>query len=101
MDVMKAQLPWLARSLADRCELVLSLRLLEDMQRMADYLAEHGISIGRAGAPRILRYAPEELMRSQLSSFLYGVRAQSANGILGDPTGAEAELGETWIAPMP
>jgi creatinine amidohydrolase len=124
MDVMKAQLPWLARSLADRCELVLSLRLLEDMQRMADYLAEHGISIGRAGAhagysetammlahaPGLVQmehaapglsddrfYAPEELMRSQLSSFLYGIRAQSANGILGDPTGAEAEVGENLL----
>jgi len=124
MDVMKAHLPWLARSVADQCELVLSMRLLEDMRRMADYLAEHGVGIGRAGAhagytetammlahsPALVQmehaapglsddefYAPEQLMQSQLSSFLYGIRSQSANGILGDPTGAEAEVGENLL----
>lgn len=121
MDVMKAQFPWLARSLVERCEVVLSLRLLDDMQRMAAYLAERGVSIGRAGAhagytetammlayaPHLVQmeqaapglsdddfYAPEELTRSQLSSFLYGIGSQSANGILGDPTGADATVGE-------
>ena len=37
------------------------------------------------------------MQHSQLSSFLYGIRSQSANGVLGDPTGAQAEIGEELL----
>jgi creatinine amidohydrolase/Fe(II)-dependent formamide hydrolase-like protein len=121
MDVMKAQFPWLARSLADRCEVVLSMRLADDLRAIGEYLAGHGVTVGRAGvhagysetammlahAPHLVRmeaaepglsddefYAPDQVQRSQLSSFLYGIRSQSTNGVLGDPTGAEAQVGE-------
>lgn len=124
LDIMKAHIPWLARSLADRCEVVLSMRLGDDMLRIAEYLAQRGVTIGRAGvhagysetammlayAPDLVRmeqaapgmtddefYAPEQILRSQLSSFLYGIQSQSANGVLGDPTGADAEVGERLL----
>jgi creatinine amidohydrolase len=124
MDMMKANLPWLARSLSDRAELILSLRLLEDMRRMGEFLEERGVSIGRAGAhagytetammlaylPDLVRmdeaepglsdddfYRPDQVLRSQLASFLHGIHAQSANGVLGDPTGAEPDVGERLL----
>jgi creatinine amidohydrolase len=124
MDVMKAHFPWLARSLADRCELVLSMRLADDLRAVGDFLAEHGVTMGRAGvhagysetammlahAPQLVDmhaaepgltdddfYAPDQVQHSQLSSFLYGIRAQSSNGVLGDPTGAQAEIGEELL----
>ena len=123
-DIMKAHIPWLARSLTDRCEVVLSMRLGDDMLRMGEYLADRGVTIGRAGvhagysetammlayAPELVRmeqaapgltdeafYAPEQIPRSQMSSFLYGIQSQSANGVLGDPTGADAEIGERLL----
>ena len=124
MDMMKAHVPWLARQQSGSCELVLSMRLVDDMQRMAEFLGERGVSIGRAGAhagwsetammlaqaPHLVRmeaaqpglsdddfYRPEQVLRSQLQSFLHGIRAQSENGILGDPTGANAEVGEQLL----
>jgi creatinine amidohydrolase len=120
-DMMKAHLPWLARALADQCEVVLSSRLDDGMVRIGEYLADRGVTIGRAGvhagysetammlahAPELVQmdqaapgltdeafYAPDQVRRSQMSSFLYGIRSQSANGVLGDPSGANAEIGE-------
>jgi creatinine amidohydrolase len=124
MDMMKANIPWLARSLSDRAEVVLSLRLLDDMRRMGEFLEERGVSIGRAGAhagytetammlayrPDLVRmdeavaglsdddfYRPDQVSRSQLASFLYGIDTQSQNGVLGDPTGAEPDVGERLL----
>jgi creatinine amidohydrolase len=124
MDVMKAHVPWLARGLADRCEVVLSMRLGDDLRAIGDFLSQHGVTIGRAGVhagysetammlahlPHLVHmeaaepgltddefYAPDQVLRSQLSSFLYGIRSQSANGVLGDPTGAQAEIGEELL----
>jgi len=123
-DVMKAHVPWLARRLADQAELVYSMGAVEQIQQAAEWLAERGVSIGRAGAhagfsetsmmlayqPDLVRmdaaepgladdelYAPERVRRTQLESFLYGIRAQSPNGVLGDPTGSSAEIGETLL----
>ena len=39
-------------------------------------------------------YRPENIPRSKIDSFVYGVKSQSPNGILGDPTGADAETGQ-------
>ncbi len=123
-DMMKAHTPEIARTLAGRAELVFSLRGAEDVERMAALVAEHGVTLGRAGvhagyletammlhvAPELVRmehaepgrcddefYLPENVRRSQLESFLHGVQTQSPNGILGDPTGATAEVGEQLL----
>lgn len=123
-DMMKAHVPWLARTLADRCEVVLSLRLHEGMLRIGEYLADQGVTMGRAGVhagysetammlayvPELVRmdeaapgmtdeafYAPEQVVRSQMESFLHGIRSQSASGVLGDPSGADAEIGERLL----
>lgn len=123
-DVMKAHVPWLARSLADRCELVFSLGTLEKIHELAAWLAERGVPIGRSGAHagftetsmmlayrgELVRtdafepgladddfYRPDRIRASQLDSFIRGIRAQSPNGVLGDPTGADAEIGEQLL----
>jgi creatinine amidohydrolase len=36
---------------------------------------------------------PERLKRGSIERFVYGIRSQSPNGILGDPRGAQAEAG--------
>ena len=38
-------------------------------------------------------YRAENIGRSQMQSFLEGIQTQSANGVLGDPTGSNAEAG--------
>jgi creatinine amidohydrolase len=123
-DMMKAHTPEIARALDGRAELVFSLRGAEETDRMAALVAEHGVTLGQAGvhagyvetammlhvAPALVRmeqaepgrsdddfYLPENVRRSQLESFLYGVQAQSPNGVLGDPTGATAEVGEQLL----
>jgi creatinine amidohydrolase/Fe(II)-dependent formamide hydrolase-like protein len=42
-------------------------------------------------------YLPENIDRSQMESFLYGIQTQSPNGILGDPTGSTAEVGDELL----
>jgi mycofactocin precursor peptide peptidase len=42
-------------------------------------------------------YRPENIDRSQMESFLYGIQTQSPNGILGDPTGSTAEVGDELL----
>lgn len=42
-------------------------------------------------------YSPNQIRRSQLESFIYGIKYQSPNGILGDATGADAEAGKKLI----
>jgi creatinine amidohydrolase len=123
-DVMKAHVPWLARRLAETCELVFSLGTLEKIHELSAWLAERGVSIGRSGAHagfaetsmmlafrgELVRrdafeaglsdddfYRPERIRSSQLDSFIRGIRAQSPNGVLGDPTGADAEVGEQLL----
>jgi creatinine amidohydrolase len=122
-DTMKAHAPLLARMFQGRCEIVVSTRS-DRFQRMSELLAERGVSIGRAGAhagytetsmmldyrPDLVHmdeaapgrcdddfYRPETIDRSQMESFLYGIQTQSPNGILGDPTGSEAEVGDELL----
>ena len=91
---------------------------------MLDYVAEDGVTRGRAGVhagyletsmmladkPEMVDMAAaspgrsdedfflaENLQASQMESFLLGVRRQSPNGVLGDPTGANAEVGERLL----
>ena len=39
-------------------------------------------------------YDPANLPRSQIDCFTLGIKHFSPNGVLGDPRGAEAEIGE-------
>ena len=121
-DTLRAHAPLLARAFQGRCEIVVSLR--DGMQRIADLLAERGVTLGRAGAhagytetsmmlrqlPDLVRmeaaepgrsdddfYLPENIGRSQMESFLHGIQTQSPNGVLGDPTGSAPEAGEELL----
>jgi creatinine amidohydrolase len=123
-DVMKAYTPRLAKPLADRCELVLSLRGVTEWNRLLEVASAEGISREQAGVhggyletsmmladkPALVDmdsaepgradadfYLAENLQRSQMESFLFGVRKQSENGVLGDPTGANAAAGERLL----
>jgi creatinine amidohydrolase len=122
-DTMKAHAPLLAHAFQGRCDVVVSTRS-NRFQRMGELLAERGVTIGRAGAhagytetsmmldyrPELVEmdsaepgrcddefYLPENIDRSQMESFLYGIQTQSPNGILGDPTGSTAEVGEELL----
>jgi creatinine amidohydrolase len=123
-DTMKAYTPILAKRLATRdCELVLSTAY-PDFASILGHVGALGIPLGRAGvhagwvetammlalAPELVDmssaapgrsdedfYKPENVGRSQLESFVKGIQSQSENGILGDPTGADAAVGEELI----
>ena len=117
-DVMRAYAPILARAQQGRCEVI--VRAGADFQRLFDLLASRGVGIGAAGVhagyaetsemldahPHLVRmdqaapgrcdeefYRAENIGRSQMQSFLEGIQTQSANGVLGDPTGSNAEAG--------
>lgn len=123
-DLMVAHYPVIAKKLADRSLVFLALPGLDAMERQARFLLERGISRSRAGvhagfaetaemlvvAPELVKmdrsapgrsdkefYSPERIKWSQLESFVKGIRSQSANGILGDPTGATPDVGETLL----
>jgi creatinine amidohydrolase len=117
-DVMRAYGPKLARSQQGRCEVV--MRAGTDIQKVFDVLAARGVGIGAAGVhagyaetsemleaqPHLVRveafepgrcdeefYKPENSPQAQMDSFLYGIQTQTPIGVLGDPTGANAEAG--------
>jgi creatinine amidohydrolase len=123
-DLMAAHFPAIAKKLADKAFVFMVTPLLEAMQRQADFLKEHGISRGAAGAhagyietaemlvvqEHLVRmsqaapgrsdeafYAPGQVRLSQLESFTKGIHTQSPNGILGDPTGARVDLGDQLL----
>lgn len=120
-DTLRAHLPSIARGVAGRCELVLARRGVLAMSEATEMLAAEGISRGRAGAhagytetsmmlahaPHLVHpdrfepgrwdedfYRPENIASSQMESFLHGIQTQSPNGILGDPAGSSADVGE-------
>src|SRR5262249_39180202 len=99
-DTMKAHAPLLARAFHGRCEIVVSPRS-DRFQRRSELLSERGVTIGRAGAhagytetsmmldyrPDLVDmdeaapgrcdddfYLPENIDRSQMESFLYGIQ---------------------------
>jgi creatinine amidohydrolase len=117
-DVMRAYGPSLARARQGRCEVI--VRADSEIQRVFDFLIPRGVSKGAAGVhagyvetsemleclPHLVRmdaavpgrsdedfYRPENIGRSQLESFLHGIQSQSPTGVLGDPTGANSEVG--------
>ena len=42
-------------------------------------------------------YQPDRIKYSQIESFVYGIRSQAPNGILGDARGAQAEAGRRLL----
>jgi creatinine amidohydrolase len=123
-DMLKAHLPWLVRSLGERCEVVLSLQPAEIVDRWARWLSERGVTIGQMGThagygetsmmlahlPRLVQmdrvepglsnddaYRPEVLLRARARSLLHGIQSQSENGVLGDPTESDADVGEQLL----
>ncbi|MGZ8793733.1 MAG: creatininase family protein [Gaiellaceae bacterium] len=123
-DTMKAWAPRVARTLGARSDLVVSLRGASEISRMRDHVARYGVSPGHAGVhagyletSMMLAYMPElvvmsaaepgrvdedfyrleNLQASQMESFLFGIRRQSSNGVLGDPVGANAAQGEQLL----
>lgn len=124
-DMLRAHLPSLGRRLEGRAEVALGLMgsapLYDDINRA---VAAHGVSIGRAGAhagyvetcmmlavaPQLVReeafepgrcdddfYSAENIRGAQMESFLKGIQTQAPNGVLGDPTGATADVGEELL----
>jgi creatinine amidohydrolase len=60
------------------------------------------VNMGRAkkGLDSASFYDPANIARSQIDSFIHGIKHFSPNGILGDPRGATAEIGEQLTAIM-
>lgn len=123
-DLMVAHYPMIAKKLSDRSLVFMALPGLETMERQATFLLDRGVSRSRAGvhagftetaemlvvAPELVKmdraapgrsdeefYAPAQIKWSQLDSFVRGIRSQSPNGILGDPTGATPDVGEILL----
>jgi creatinine amidohydrolase len=122
-DTLRAEAPLLARAFHGRVDVSVWLR--DDlMRRSAELLAPLGVTAGEAGAhagftetsmmlqyqPNLVHmedaepgrsdeefYRPENVARSQMESFLYGIQTQSPNGILGDPVGSTAEAGDDLL----
>jgi creatinine amidohydrolase len=124
VDIMLAHTPTIARSVADRANVFMISSLEGYIRQAQEILEQEGIPRARAGVhagyaetsmmlylhpdlvdtasfePGLVDeafYRPENLKRSQLASFTYGVRSQSPNGVLGDPTGANAEVGQRLV----
>jgi creatinine amidohydrolase len=123
-DMLRAHIPWVARSLADRSEVVLSLEPADLIARWTALLAKRGVTRGRMGThagygetsmmlahrPELVRmdraepglsdeaaYAPEALANTRRRTVLRGIQVQSANGVLGDPTESDADAGEELL----
>lgn len=124
VDMMRAHLPYLAAQLKGQCELSLSTASIGRSEQRQRWLDEAGITPARAGAhggyvetsmvlaerPELVDmdqaapglvdasfYEPQNLARSQMQSFLGGIHSQSANGVLGDPTGSSPDSGEQLL----
>lgn len=119
-DALKAFTPGIAKKLQPDLRVLYVYPLEKNVASLHAFLLEKGVSRGRAGVhagyietslmlflrPDLVDmsqarpgltderfYQPENLQQSKLSSFVHGIRSQSENGILGDPTGGSAEMG--------
>jgi len=122
--VLKAITPDIAKKLYGKVNIHLVLRTEKGMAQTAAFLNEHGISPAKAGVhsgydetsemlvakPHLVKmefaekgqvdealYRPENIPRFQIDSFIHGVQHFSKNGILGDPRGANGEIGKELI----
>ena len=123
-NVLKAITPDLAKKLYGRVNIHLVLRTEKGMAQTVAFLKEKGISAEKAGVhsgygetsemlvakPHLVKmefaekgqveealYRPENIPRFQIDSFIHGVQHFSKNGILGDPRGANGEIGKELI----
>lgn len=123
LDLMTAHLPEIARELVDRCRVYL-VGTGPGAEEEVAYLESLGVPREKAGVhagyaetsmllavrPDLVHmekaeagcddpafFAPENLKQSQFNSFIYGIRSQSPNGILGDARGADAEVGRELL----
>lgn len=123
-DIMLAHLPAIAKRLADEAFVFMAGSLFDGIKRQGDFLSERGVGRAQAGVhsgyaetsemlaihPKLVDleaaapgltdeafYAPERLRLSALESYTRGVHNQSANGVLGDPSGANPEIGEELL----
>jgi creatinine amidohydrolase len=120
-DTLRAHTPTIARALHPDCELVFADNWY---QRVMTLLSEREIPLGRAGAhggytetsmmlaaqPALVDmdraepgrsddefYLPENVGNSQMQSFIHGIQTQSPNGVLGDPLGSSADVGDELL----
>lgn len=120
-DALNAFIPSIAKRVAPDMRFLVVYPLEKNVKSLQDLLAERGVTRQRAGVHAgfsetsmmlILRadlvamdkarpglideefYRPENIERSKIRSFIHGVKSQSENGILGDPTGSNPELGK-------
>lgn len=120
-DALKAFTPGIAKKIGPEIQLLFVYSLKKNMNAIQEQLAQTGISPGKAGVhsgfsetsimlmlrPELVNmdkaapgltdeafYQPENISKSQISSFIHGIKSQAENGILGDPTGANADIGK-------
>lgn len=122
-DTLRSNAPLLARALHPGCEVIVAVGG-EWFQRVIQLLSARGIPLGRAGVhagfaetsmmlsyrPDLVQmelaepgrcddefYLPENVGQSQMESFIYGIQTQSPTGVLGDPIGSTAEIGDELL----
>ena len=124
VDIMQAHVPTIAKAVQPRAEVFFITRLEQYTTQMQAVLDDVGVSRERGGVhagynetammlylhpdlvdmsksePGVVDpafYSPQNIKRSQMESFTRGIKSQSPNGILGDPTGATAEVGQRLV----
>jgi len=122
--VMTAVTPDIAKKLYGRVNIHLVAHLAESLEEEAAFLEGQGISRAKTGVhagysetsamlivkPDLVKmelakkglddesfYDPQNIPRSQIDSFILGVRHFSEDGVLGDPRGANPEVGEKLL----
>jgi creatinine amidohydrolase len=120
-DALKAFVPSIAKKLGPGIRLLYVYSLEKNIQSLQEFLAQKGITPPKAGVhagfsetammlflnPDLVDmkracpgltdesfYKPENIGKSKINSFIHGVKSQSDIGILGDPTGADSEIGK-------
>lgn len=124
-DTMLAALPRIAKALKDTCRVHMVVPNIRDVPSEAsEVYRDYGVSRPQAGVhsgfgetsmmlavhPDLVDmdraeegradeqfYHPDYIKHSQIESFVYGVRQQSPNGILGDARGSNAEAGRRLL----
>jgi creatinine amidohydrolase len=120
-DALKAFTPSIAKKIGPDIQLLFVYSLKKNMTAMQEQLNQKGITLGKAGvhsgftetsimlmlrpelvdmdraAPGLTDeafYQPENIDKSKINIFIQGIKSQAENGILGDPTGANADIGK-------
>ena len=124
-DTMVAFLPRIAKALRDTCRVHMVMpNIREQPAELKEIYQEYGVTRAQAGAhsgfaetsmmlalhPELVNmdraeegraddafYHPDRIKYSQIESFVYGIRSQAPNGILGDARGAQAEAGRRLL----